>query len=81
MDEIEAAVENCEVFVVIGTSGLVYPAAGLAAQARACGARTVLLNLEDQSLGFTYDQQEIGPATRLVPQWVEGYLAGVCPPG
>lgn len=81
MDEIERAVEHCEVFVVIGTSGLVYPAAGLAAQARACGARTVLLNLEDQSLGFTYDQREIGPATRLVPEWVDGYLAVALPPG
>ncbi|MGC4153261.1 MAG: NAD-dependent deacylase [Propionicimonas sp.] len=75
MDEIEQAVENCETFAVIGTSGMVYPAAGLAAYAKACGARTVLLNLEDQPLGLDYDEREIGPATKVVPEWVERYLA------
>jgi NAD-dependent deacetylase len=75
MDEIEQAVENCEMFAVIGTSGMVYPAAGLAAYAKACGARTVLLNLEDQPLGLDYDEREIGPATKVVPEWVERYLA------
>jgi len=45
VDEIADSVKNCAVFVVIGTSGNVYPAAGLAWTARASGARTVLLNL------------------------------------
>jgi NAD-dependent deacetylase len=71
LDEIEAATLACETFVVIGTSGVVYPAAGLAALARTHGARTVLLNLEDQDGGFGYDEVRLGPASEVVPAWVD----------
>ena len=46
MEEIAAALARCDLFVSIGTSGTVYPAAGFVAEARAAGARTVELNLE-----------------------------------
>ena len=75
LDEIAAAVQSCEQFVVIGTSGVVYPAAGLAWTARASGAATVLLNLEDQD-SSEYDVVRLGPATQVVPVWVDEVLAG-----
>lgn len=75
MDQITAAVESCELFVVIGTSGVVYPAAGLAWAARASGAETALLNLEDQD-SSEYDVVHLGPATQVVPAWVDEVLAG-----
>lgn len=71
LDAIEAATLACDEFVVIGTSGVVYPAAGLAALARARGARTVLLNLEAQDGGFGYDGVRLGPASEVVPAWVD----------
>ncbi len=71
LDDIEAATLACTDFVVIGTSGVVYPAAGLAALARAHGARTVLLNLEAQDAGFGYDEVRLGPASEIVPAWVD----------
>jgi len=70
LDAIEAATLACDTFVVIGTSGNVYPAAGLAALARAHGASTVLLNLEDQEGWFGYDEVRLGPASEIVPAWV-----------
>ena len=70
LDEIERAVTGCDLFVVIGTSGLVYPAAGLSWLVRRHGAGTVLLNLEAQDEGDDFDLVEYGPATRLVPAWV-----------
>lgn len=74
-DEIGQAATGCELFVVIGTSGVVYPAAGLAWTARTHGARTVLLNLEAQESGH-YDETHYGPATQVVPQWVASILPG-----
>lgn len=68
-----AALDRCELFVAIGTSGLVYPAAGFVSHARARGARTVLLNLEATASGlFTEDRH--GPAATLVPAWVDEIL-------
>ena len=74
LDEIAAAVEGCETFVVIGTSGVVYPAAGLSWAARAHGATTVLLNLDPHEDGDDFDAAEYGPATRTVPAWVASLL-------
>lgn len=75
LNEINAAVDNCETFVVIGTSGAVHPAAGLAERARAQGAWTVLLNLEDHGGSAAYDEVLIGPASSIVPEWVAETLA------
>ena len=46
MDRIEEALRKCDLFVSIGTSGAVYPAAGFVQTARYCGARTMEMNLE-----------------------------------
>lgn len=67
---IEAALEACHVFVAIGTSGNVLPAADFAAQAKSHGAETLLLNLEIPELPVQFSDFRMGPASRIVPQWV-----------
>jgi NAD-dependent deacetylase len=74
MGEIYAAVNACDLFVSIGTSGAVYPAAGLVRQARAVGAATLELNLEPSQGSAWFDEARHGPATELVPEWVEEVL-------
>lgn len=74
MERIGAALERCALFVAIGTSGQVYPAAGFVEQARRAGARTVELNAEKTDLSERFDEHLIGPATELVPRFVETLL-------
>lgn len=75
MDEIYAAVQAADLFVSIGTSGAVYPAAGLVRDARASGAATLELNLERSQGSTWFDQTRLGPASELVPAWVDEVLA------
>ena len=75
MDEIYAALREADLFVSIGTSGAVYPAAGFVRDARECGARTLELNLERSQGSAWFDQTRLGPAGELVPAWVEEMLA------
>lgn len=83
MEEIEEALgERCGLFAAIGTSGQVYPAAGFArarcrascGTARAHGARAVELNLEPTMLTCAFDEARHGPATEVVPAWVDKVL-------
>lgn len=76
MEVIYAALQKADLFVSIGTSGAVYPAAGLVRQAREQGARTLELNLEPSQGSRWFDESRHGPATRIVPEWVEDVLAG-----
>lgn len=71
MDEIYSALESCDLFVAIGTSGNVYPAAGFFEVARRAGAHTVELNLEPSSNGSRFGAAQYGPATQLVPKFFE----------
>ena len=74
MERIDDAVRACDLFVSIGTSGAVYPAAGFVQTARYCGATTLEINLEP-SIGSTYfDESRIGRAGDLVPPWVAEVL-------
>jgi NAD-dependent deacetylase len=76
MERIDRALLDADLFVSIGTSGAVYPAAGFVQTARYAGARTLELNLEP-SLGSVYfDESRTGPAGMLVPRWVEEILSG-----
>ena len=75
MERIEDAVRNADLFASIGTSGAVYPAAGLVQTARYCGARTVEINLEPSLGSYLFDESRTGRAAQLVPQWVEEVLA------
>ena len=76
MERIDDAVRACDLFVSIGTSGAVYPAAGFVQTARYCGARTLEINLEP-SIGSTFFSEcRIGRAAELVPGWVSEVLGG-----
>ena len=74
MDEIYHAINRADLFVSIGTSGAVYPAAGFVREARATGALTLELNMEPSQGSHWFDEARHGPATELVPQWVEQML-------
>lgn len=74
MDEIYAALRGADLFVSIGTSGAVYPAAGLVRQARDLGARTLELNLEPSQGTAWFHEARHGPATEVVPAWVDELL-------
>jgi NAD-dependent deacetylase len=74
MEGIEEALRSCDLFVSIGTSGAVYPAAGFVQTARYCGAQTLEMNLEP-SIGSTFfDESRLGKAGELVPNWLEEML-------
>ena len=74
MDRIDDALRRCDLFVSIGTSGAVYPAAGFVQTARYCGARTIEINLEPSLGSYMFDESRVGRAGELVPNWVEGVL-------
>jgi len=74
MDRIFAALARADLFVSIGTSGAVYPAAGFVQQAKSAGARTLELNLERSQGSHWFDESRLGAASALVPQWVEEML-------
>jgi NAD-dependent deacetylase len=74
MERIYAAIAACDLFVSIGTSGAVYPAAGFVEAARHAGARTLELNLEHSAGSAMFHESRLGPASLLVPAWVEGVL-------
>ncbi len=75
LPEIEKALRRCHTFVSIGTSGNVFPAAGFARKAQSRGAYTVELNLEPSQGASIFHAGKYGPATRVVPDWVEAQLA------
>ena len=74
MDLIGRALRKADVFVAIGTSGAVYPAAGFVAEARAYGLRTCEINLEAADNAELFDEQRLGTASETVPAWVEEML-------
>jgi NAD-dependent deacetylase len=74
MEEIARAAERCDLFVSIGTSGAVYPAAGLVKIARANGAGTLEINLEPSQNAAFFDGGLYGPASAKVPEWADRVL-------
>ncbi|CAM3758128.1 Sir2 family NAD+-dependent deacetylase [Parendozoicomonas haliclonae] len=69
LDRIYDALAQCDLFVSIGTSGNVYPAAGFFQEAKMAGAHTVELNLDPGEHASGFDQCLYGPATQLVPEF------------
>jgi len=70
LGRIYAALERCNLFVSIGTSGAVYPAAGFVRDARLAGARTVELNLEPSLGASSFEEAIYGPAGEIVPAFL-----------
>ena len=74
MEEIYRSVEECDIFIVIGSSGHVYPAAGLVNFANSSGARSILVNYEVPINGHDFDEVHIGRAGELLPGIVSSWL-------
>jgi len=76
MEDIYAALSRCKLFISIGTSGNVYPASGFVSHVRMyTGARTVELNLEPSTGATLFSEAKYGPASELVPSFVDRLLA------
>ncbi len=71
LEQIYSALACCDLFVSIGTSGNVYPAAGFFQEARRAGAQTVELNLDPGEHASGFDICLYGPATKLVPDFFQ----------
>jgi NAD-dependent deacetylase len=76
LDDIHAALAAADLFVAIGTSGAVYPAAGFVAVARRKGIATLEFNLAPSDNATLFDEGIYGPAADTVPAWVGKVLAG-----
>jgi NAD-dependent deacetylase len=74
MRQIEAALQDCDIFVSIGTSGAVYPAAGFAQIAVQNGASTVQINTDAPASSIPFGVTMKGRAADLVPTWVDELL-------
>jgi NAD-dependent deacetylase len=70
MEEVQRALFECDLFVAIGTSGLVYPAAAFVHYAIGAGADTLELNLAPDPVS-DFARVHQGPASQTVPAWVE----------
>ncbi|EJK9925851.1 Sir2 family NAD+-dependent deacetylase [Cronobacter sakazakii] len=77
MDRIYEALARADVFIAIGTSGHVYPAAGFVHEAKLQGAHTVELNLEPSQVGSEFEEKHYGLASLVVPEYVEKLLKGL----
>lgn len=76
METIYSALDQCDLFISIGTSGNVYPAAGFVAHVRSRGrAEAIELNLEPSLGASKFHDGRYGPATKIVPAYVEELLA------
>ena len=76
MNEIYQALNSCDLFIAIGTSGNVYPAAGFFETAKMAGAHTAELNLEPSINSSQFDEQHDGPASEVIPHYFKALLTG-----
>jgi NAD-dependent deacetylase len=74
MERIDRTLRTADLFVSIGTSGAVYPAAGFVQTARYCGARALEINLEPSLGSSHFHESRVGRASVLVPAWVDEIL-------
>jgi NAD-dependent deacetylase len=74
LERIDEALMAADLFVSIGTSGAVYPAAGFVQTAKYRGAICVEINLEPSLGSLLFDERRYGPASVEVPRWVEELL-------
>lgn len=79
LDEIDEALHAATLFVAIGTSGHVYPAADFVRTAKRHSAHTIEINVAPTETSRLFDERRQGPATERVPEWVEALLADATP--
>lgn len=73
MEEIESLLNDCDIFIAIGTSGVVYPAAGFVNWTKST-CQKIEFNLEKTEISPIFDQSILGPASETVPLWIEKLL-------
>ena len=74
MDKVDRLLQTCDLFISVGTSGVVYPAAGFVQIAKMYGADTVEINLEETSNNYLFDRHITGKAGTELPKLVEELL-------
>ena len=77
MKRIQAALQQCDYCVAIGTSGNVYPAAGFVQETQPYRCKTLEINLEPSKVKSHFDEVRIGKAGTLVPEWVDELLTKI----
>lgn len=77
MNEVDRLLQSCDLFVSVGTSGVVFPAAAFVQIAKQYGAETYEFNLETTSNNFYFDHHIMGKAGETLPKFVDGLLAEV----
>jgi NAD-dependent deacetylase len=78
MEKIHNALRRCDLFISIGTSGNVYPAAGFVMDVKRFGrGKTVELNMEPSTGHTLFDEKRYGPATKTVPEYIHTLLGVV----
>lgn len=77
MERIISALSSADIFVAIGTSGQVYPAAGFVQLAQEAGARTIELNLQQDVRRGLFSESHQGPASVVVPKFVDEIIQSV----
>ncbi|MDC8831114.1 NAD-dependent protein deacylase [Alteromonas sp. chi3] len=78
MDDIIIALAQADVFIAIGTSGQVYPAANFVAMAADGGARTIEINLEPSQQNSLFDENIVGEAGKVLPDFVSHFIRDYC---
>ncbi|WP_237385162.1 Sir2 family NAD+-dependent deacetylase [Xenorhabdus sp. Sc-CR9] len=74
MEQIYSALSEADIFIAIGTSGHVYPAAGFVREAKLSGAHTVELNLEPSQVESLFDEKHYGHASKIVTEYVQSLI-------
>jgi len=77
LEEIYEALKKCDLFVAIGSSGTVYPAAGFVEVARESGAYCLEINLKPAENAHLFHEHRYGPASKKVREWVKELLEGI----
>ena len=78
MDDIILALAKADVFIAVGTSGQVYPAANFVAMAADSGARTIEINLEPSQQNSLFDEKIVGEAGKVLPEFVAHFIRDYC---
>ena len=77
MDKVDNLLKSCDLFISIGTSGVVYPAAGFVQIAKMFGADTIELNMEQTSNNRLFDRHIYGPAGTTLPALVQELIESI----
>ena len=79
MDKVDSLLQNCDLFISVGTSGVVFPAAAFVQIAKQNGAETWEFNLETTSNNYYFDHHIFGPAGTTLPRFVDSLITEASP--